>query len=144
MVIGNPPIAFVDGGLGNNNPIRPLIDEAKHIWPHRDIGCIVSIGTGMLIPRDVGRTIIPLFESLKQMATDSEKTADEFREEMKIKHGVDQKVYFRFNVQHGLAEISLEEWTKAARVKVATLDYIGKKRGQINACASRLYKPTGM
>jgi hypothetical protein len=143
MVIGKPPTAFVDGGLGYNNPIKPLIDEARHIWPNKDIGCIVSIGTGMHASRDIGRTIKQLFDTLKAMATDSEKTADEFREDIKEKHGVDQKVYFRLNVQHGLEQVGLEEWKEADRVMVATRDYIRKEWSQIDACASQLYKPIG-
>ena len=60
------------------------------------------------------------------MATDTEKVAREFREEMKHKYGVEQKVYFRFNVQHGLEQVKLEEWS------------------QIDACAAQLHKPTGV
>jgi hypothetical protein len=143
MVIGKPPIAFVDGGLGNNNPILSLIDEARHLWPNRDIGCIVSVGTGIPASRDIGRTIMPLFDSLKAMVVDSEKTADEFREDMKSKHGVNQKVYFRLNVQHGLEQIDLEEWKEAGRIKVATEAYTKREWSQIDECASQLYRPTG-
>lgn len=42
------------------------------MWPlNRKIDCIVSIGTGVLISRDVGRTIKPLFDKLTEMATDT-------------------------------------------------------------------------
>ena len=101
MLIGKPPTAYVDGGLGYNNPIRLLLDEARHIWPStREIGCIVSISTGVLGSKDIGRTITPLFESLKDMASDTEKVAREFREEMKHKYGVEQKVYFQIGRAH--------------------------------------------
>jgi hypothetical protein len=143
MIIGNPPTAYVDGGLGYNNPIRPLMDEARHIWPNRDFGCIVSIGTGIPASRDVGNALIPLLKSLKDMTTDSEKTADEFREEVKSKYGVEQKVYFRLNVQHGLEQVRLEEWKEADRIMVATQEYTKREWSQIGACASQLYKPTG-
>jgi hypothetical protein len=73
MIIGKPPTAYVDGGLGYNNAIRLLLDEARHIWRQtREIGCIVSVGTGVLTSKDIGRTIKPLFESLRDMATDRE------------------------------------------------------------------------
>ena len=144
MIIGKPPTAFIDGGLGYNNPIRALVEEVTHIWsPARKIGCIVSIGTGVLVPRDVGRTLKPLFECLKDMATDTEKVAREFKEEMKYKYGVDQKVYFRFNVQHGLEQIGLEEWKEMDRTKVATQDYLKECWSKVEACASQLHKPNG-
>jgi hypothetical protein len=145
MVIGKPPTAYVDGGLGYNNPIRLLMDEARHIWPEpREIGCIVSVGTGILASRDIGRSIQPLFESLKGMATDTEKTAREFKEEMKHKYGVNQKVYFRFNVQHGLEQVGIEEWKELDRTKVATEEYLMKEWSQVDACAAQLHQPTGM
>jgi predicted acylesterase/phospholipase RssA len=144
MIIGNPETAYVDGGLGYNNPIRPLMDEARCIWPNRDIGCIVSIGTGMHISRDIGRTITPLFESLKLIATDTEQAANEFKEEIKSMQGVDQRAYFRLNVQHGLETVGIEEWKEADRVLVATREYANRERSQIDACASQLYRPVGM
>lgn len=142
MVIGRPPTAYVDGGLGYNNPIRLLVEEARHLWPaSREIGCIVSVGTGTLASGDIGRTIQPLFESLKGMATDTEKTAREFKEEMKHKYGVNQ-VYFRFNVQHGLEQVSLEEWKELDRTKVATEEYLIHEWSQVDTCASQLHEPS--
>lgn len=141
MVIGRPPTAYVDGGLGYNNPIRLLVEEARHIWPaSREIGCIVSVGTGILASRDIGRTIQPLFESLKGMATDTEKTAREFKEEMKHKYGVNQ-VYFRFNVQNGLEQVGLEEWKELDRTKVATEEYLIHEWSQVDTCATQLQQP---
>ena len=143
--IGRPPTAYVDGGLGYNNPIRGLMEESSHIWPSgRKVGCVVSIGTGVLMSRDIGRTIKPLFECLKDMATDTEKVGREFEEEMKYKYGIEQQVYFRFNVQHGLEHVGLEEWKEMDRTKVATQDYLRTQWSQVERCASQLFRPRGM
>ena len=139
MQIGNPPVAYIDGGLGYNNPIRALIEETSHIWPDRQIGCIVSIGTGMPVSRDVGRTIKPLFDTVREMATDTEKVAREFEEEMKHKYGNEQKVYFRFNVQRGLEQVGLEEWKEMERIKVATQDYLKSHWGWVEACSTKIF-----
>ena len=139
MDIGNPPTAYIDGGLGYNNPIRALLEESSHLWPKREFGSIISIGTGVLVSRDVGRTIKPLFECLKDMATDTEKVAREFEEEMKLKYGIDQQIYFRFNVQHGLENIGLEEWKELDRIKVATSDYLKSKWDQVDKCAAQSF-----
>lgn len=133
MIIGNPPTPYVDGGLGNNNPIRALMEEAKHLWPSGSIGCIVSIGTGLGSSKDVGRSIRPLLETMKEISTDTEKVAREFNEEM-----AGQKVYFRFNVRRGLEQISLEEWKELSRIKVATEDYLIEHHRQVMDCASQL------
>lgn len=144
MQIGNPPVAYIDGGLGYNNPIRALIEEKSHIWPDRQIGCIVSIGTGFAVSRDVGRTVKPLFDKIKEMATDTEKVAREFAEEMKHRHGNEQKIYFRFSVQQGLEQVGLEEWREMGRIKVATHDYLKSHWGWINACSSQMFEPKGV
>lgn len=142
MAIGNPPVTYVDGGIGYNNPIRALVEESSHMWPSdRKIGCIVSIGTGVLISRDVGRTIKPLFDKLTEMATDTEKLAKEFEEEMKYRYGIEQKVYFRFNVQHGLEQVGLEEWREMDRTKVATQDYLASDWSRVEACSSQILDP---
>jgi len=48
---GEPiPARYVDGGLGMNNSIRALVDEASRIWGPADqscIGCVLSIDTGV-------------------------------------------------------------------------------------------------
>jgi hypothetical protein len=139
MKIGNPPTAYVDGGMGYNNPIRALMEEASYIWPSaRTLGCIVSVGTGHLISKDVGKAIVPLLATVVAMATDTEKIAKEFEEEMKRQHGNEQKLYFRFNVQHGLEQVGLEEWTELDRTKVETLHYLDTEWSRVEACSSQI------
>lgn len=46
MIIGNPAIAYVDSGLGHNNPAQLARVEAARLWPGCT-PCIVSIGTGL-------------------------------------------------------------------------------------------------
>lgn len=47
MIITNPlpPMTYVDGGLGHNNPAKLALIEAGRIWAGKDV-CLVSIGTG--------------------------------------------------------------------------------------------------
>ena len=79
----NEQIAYVDGGLGKNNPTLELIDEAKTLWQDkRDIGCIVSVGTGMMPMVDVGQNAKALVESLAAMATDTQEVAKTVKSEM--------------------------------------------------------------
>ena len=73
------------------------------------------------------------------MATDTEKVAREFEEEMKHRHGNEQKVYFRFNVQQGLEQVGLEEWKEMETIKVATGDYLKSHWSQIKACSTQIF-----
>lgn len=142
MTIGSPPREYVDGGLGYNNPVRCLIDEVTHIWPGRETGCIVSVGTGVPVSKDVGTKIIPLFETLTDIATDTEQVAREIRTEMRLRYP-QQNVYFRFNVRDGLAQVGLEEWKALSRTITVTQDYMREEWEQVDLCASRIHNPTG-
>lgn len=44
--IGTPPIPYIDGGLGHNNPSELALREAGELWPTSKYSCLVSIGTG--------------------------------------------------------------------------------------------------
>lgn len=140
MIVGSPPTAYVDGGLGYNNPIRALMDEVMHLWPGRSIGCIVSIGTGMGMSTDVGKSI-GLLQTLKEISTDTENVAREFNEEMA--HRYPEKIYFRFNVHRGLEQVSLEEWKEMGRIKIATEDYLNEQWRPVSDCASQLCGSNG-
>lgn len=144
MQIGNPSVAYVDGGLGYNNPIRALIEEKSHIWPYRETGCVVSVGTGVHAPKDVGRTFKPLFDKIREIATDTENVAREFEEEMKYKHGAEQRIYYRFNVQNGLDQVRLEEWKEFDRITVATQDYLRVQWSSVEACSRQIFEPKSM
>ena len=38
---------FGDDGVGWNKPTEEAIAEAHQVWPNRQIGCLVSLGTGL-------------------------------------------------------------------------------------------------
>lgn len=144
MRIGKPndQAAFVDGGLGKNNPTLELIDEAKTVWQDkRDVGCVVSVGTGMMPMVDVRQNAKALVRSLAAMATDTQEVAKAVKLDMIRAYGPDQKVYHRFNVDHGLDGIGLEEWKEFSAVKVATQNYIQENMDKLKSCAAALVAP---
>jgi hypothetical protein len=142
MVIGKLKIAYVDGGLGNNNPTKALLDEAGHLWhDKRDLGCVVSIGTGVPPMVNVGRNLKSLMETLAAMATETHNAAVEVEAKMVDTYGPDQRVYHRFNVERGLENIRLEEWKEFGAITVATQAYIRDHRHRVEACVESLASP---
>ncbi len=125
LEIGNQP--FIDGGLGCNNPSKLVLVEAKVVYPTRQIGCLVSIGTGQaeiisikkpgflqqVLPTDV-------IKALKAISTDCEAT----HEEMLLLFANSPKTYFRLNVEQGMQGIELSEWEKLANVQAHTMQYL--------------------
>ena len=138
--IGDPAQNFVDGGLGYNNPTMVLWNEAIQLWPSRNISCVVSIGTGILNLRDVGATIKPLFETLQDMATDTEVTARDVKGMLEQRFS-NQDIYFRFNVQQGLGVVGMEEWKEMHRVRTVTEAYLNDNHRQVKNCADQIYSP---
>ncbi|PVH79896.1 FabD/lysophospholipase-like protein [Cadophora sp. DSE1049] len=121
---------FIDGGVGNNNPVKLAIQEAMDEFPTDSrVACIVSIGTGR--PTPIGlpnasglRQNLPLglIRVLKEIATDCQKVADELSEKYLDCCGL----YHRLNVEFGLADIALGEWGRLNEVKTHTTAYLEK------------------
>jgi hypothetical protein len=125
---------FVDAGLGCNNPVRYLIQEAiQEFGPERHVSCILSIGTGK--PKvaafkkpSLGQRALPteLIGVLAKMATDTEAEA----QTMASRYQHCSNLYHRLNVDDGLGEILLQEWEALGDVKTYTHAYLG--RGDIS------------
>ena len=119
---------FIDPGLGCNNPVLEVLDEAAAIFGDtRRLGCIVSIGTGH--PGTIGlakpttfQKILPtqLVDVLKMIATDCQKTA----RSMDRRFANVSDVYFRLDAVHGVGTIHLEEWKKMGDVISRTRGYM--------------------
>jgi hypothetical protein len=133
ICIGEPGLEeeFVDAGIGCNNPVQYLVQEAqREFGPKREVSCIISIGTGR--PKIAGfkapshfQRVLPLdlINVLKAISTDSEAVASV----METRYRNCQNLYHRFNVERGLEQVSLEEWEKLGEVKTHTVEYLRTK-----------------
>ncbi|KAK3376988.1 hypothetical protein B0T24DRAFT_665831 [Lasiosphaeria ovina] len=115
---------FVDAGLGYNNPIEQVLEEARLVFPRRRIACVVSIGTGLArvlkFPSSPRTNPLKLIEALKNMATESDTTAE--RVQKRFRNIKD--TYLRFSVDRGLNDIKLEEWENLGEVRTYTTGYL--------------------
>jgi hypothetical protein len=130
---------FLDGGLGSNNPVSKLIEEAEEAFPDLKqkfpnlkprFDCLLSIGTGKrpivsLKKRDTFQKLLPnaLVKALASMATDTEETAERMLRQFEPAEG-GPSVYFRFNVEHGMQDITLAEWEKMGEIRTHTKAYL--------------------
>jgi predicted acylesterase/phospholipase RssA len=137
---------FVDGGLGANNPVEQLWNEAQNIWCQDEevelikiLKCFISIGTGNpgLKPINEGPWKF-LSETLVKITTDTEKSAELFIDRHRLLY--EKKRYFRFNVQQGLQGIGIDEYREAARIDAATTKYMNAQetRSATRECALNL------
>ena len=136
----------MDGGLGANNPIEQLWNEAQNIWCHDEgvelsglLKCFVSIGTGNPGRKSIAEGSLKFFsETLVGIATQTEDTAKVFVERHRRLY--EGKRYFRFNVQQGLQDVGLEEYQAAALIDAATAEYMDgqETRSAARQCAMNL------
>jgi hypothetical protein len=109
--------------------VKQLLEEAaREFGKERDVGCILSVGTGK--PKVTGfkksgfglQRVLPLdlIKALTSMATDSEAEAVEMKERYRNFPGL----YYRLNVDRGLESVSFEEWEKLGEVKTHTMAYL--------------------
>ncbi|KAF2808823.1 FabD/lysophospholipase-like protein [Mytilinidion resinicola] len=120
-------VAYLDAGLGYNNPTNQVLKEAWDIFGERQLGCIVSLGTGETDAQDYSEPgwiekVVPvkLVESLKKIATDTAQVA----EECERKFQGHPNVYFRLNVRRAIGRMALDEWKKLANISVLTGNYL--------------------
>jgi len=134
MQFGTPKVSYLDGGVGFNNPCAEVDYAAKALWEGRSIGVIVSVGTGLQsipsvqkiaswLPFGLG-TDISLASALAGMATSTARVDNELK---RMYNNSDTK-YYRFDVDRGLANISLEQWMKEDEMAALTEQYMRDAR----------------
>lgn len=134
IIIGNGQ-PYIDAAIGCNNPSDMVLNEAKALFGAREIGCFLSIGTGQtkvtsirepgflqrLVPTDVIR-------ALKAAAIDCQTVHRLMLNRFKRS----PNVYFRLDVDKGMAETKLYEWKKMVEVEAHTMSYMrGAEVGEL-------------
>ena len=107
---------------GHNNPVKLAIDESKDIWPNREIGCILSIGTGKPDITSVSGNLASIAEACVKLITNCEVVDDEVHKEFARRRAPDP--YFRFSVDRGLGNILLNESEKEQEMAAITEAYL--------------------
>ena len=106
-----------------------VLDEAEALFGARQIGCLVSIGTGQAEVIDIKKPglfqqIIPtdVIDALRKITTDCEAT----HEAMLRRFANLPNTYFRLNVEQGMQGIELSKWEKLSNVEAHTAQYMRK------------------
>ena len=142
IAIGRFGEEFVDGATGANNPVREVWDQAQLMWGPEPlegkIKRLVSIGTGVPSLKPFKDDVLHIGETLVAIATETEQTAEKFRRERSLLAST--RRYYRFNVNHGLEDIGLEESKKVKEMAAATRRYIDSQEvyERIQECAGNI------
>ncbi|KAI5851386.1 patatin-like phospholipase-domain-containing protein [Morchella snyderi] len=130
MSFGSPKITYIDGGLGYNSPCVEIDSQAKSIWEGRSVGCVVSIGTGLQtipsVQNNIGWLPFGLHDDLSvagailKMATSTTRVDNEVQ---RMYRGTETE-YYRWDVDTGMGDISLEQWMREDEMASASRRYM--------------------
>jgi predicted acylesterase/phospholipase RssA len=151
IVIGGE--TFLDGATPANNPVNQLWSEAADIFRKgsyadwslaHNIRCLVSIGTGELLPQAFGPSVVSVGKALLTIATETRETAETFHTHHSFLF--QDKRAFRFNVGSGLEKVGLEEKDKIEDIRAATRSYLRLEDTHLRmqACIEKLEERTSM
>jgi predicted acylesterase/phospholipase RssA len=125
---------FVDGGMGCNNPVLQLCDEASHVYKGRKIDCIISIGTGTTTSTGLTRPSplqnrLPLYvvPTLRDLANECENNHEIMFRDFKDM----PNTYFRFSVP-GIGAIDLADWRSIPTIRSKTVAYLDSPEIDLN------------
>ena len=139
-------VVFVDGGLRRNNPINELVRETESIrsWQDRDVGCIVSLGTGWTDPSEIPARLDKFLKRCVEVATDSDDVADQFARSPYGKLLIERSSYFRLSVQQGMTHLQMDDWKDTDLMDGLTSAYLGKPENStlVERCARSMLYPS--
>ncbi|KAF3191157.1 hypothetical protein TWF106_001251 [Orbilia oligospora] len=151
---------FLDEGTGRYNPTPTVLEEAcVNEWPGREVGLIVSLGTGKRPEgaregdnkvqwwENLGTSLDQFTQARRRLMTKidyCETTHQYVLNEELTRYGISKNRYFRFNVDAGVGEVALNEWSRLSEVSTATKVYLaGPEVGtDMKECARRMAKLT--
>lgn len=128
---------FIDEGAGNYNPTPIALDEAcVNEWPGREVGVIVSIGTGKR-PAGSDHNQQAWYEGFMGEFAEArrrliakiegcEVTHQYIIREGLSKRGINIENYYRLNVEIGVGEFGMNEWHRLADISTGTRRYLAK------------------
>ena len=153
---------YVDGGIGYNNPAEEALREARRIWPTREIGCLVSVGTGLMEPisgasktkEQFGVTLGTVLHNVApltaekltvaayctELATSCQMVHMSLIEHPLLQKRAPKARYYRFNVTSGMSHIGLQESTKLREISQLTDAYLRdpERRETVTDCVELL------
>ncbi|KAI9805170.1 MAG: hypothetical protein M1825_001006 [Sarcosagium campestre] len=135
----HPTVTFADGAILANNPINFVLAEMGRLWPvGREIGCILSIGTGIQLIGPLKSRLDQVLKTLSKITTDSNETATAFTETEQGKQLVTTQKYFRFSAEQGMSEANVDEFEKCPWIEAVTDSYLRVKSRELEICAQKL------
>lgn len=133
--------AFLDEGAGKYNPSPQVLDEAVcNEWPGREVGVFVSVGTGKRPPGTnnrqhewwedfIGGGMGDFAEARRRLIAKIEACEEIHQfmiDEYLSKRQVNRQNYYRLNVEVGVGEYGMNEWSRLGDISTGTRMYLAR------------------
>ena len=130
---------FIDEGPGTYNPAPQVLDEATvNEWPGREVGVFISVGTGKRPPGTnsqqhewwedfFGDALGTFAEARRRLISKIEGCEDihlQMIRDYLPKRNVSKDNYYRLNVEVGVGEFGMNEWSRLADISTNTRRYL--------------------
>lgn len=118
MKMSHSIFTFSDGGMLRNNPIDTVCHEARQIWPTRDIGIVISIGTGVAETSGLKNKFQSMLNVTLKALVDPQAQAQDFERSAHGRDLITRGRYFRFNVEQGLQKTRMDDASQETSAKL--------------------------
>lgn len=131
---------FHDEGAGHFNPTPQVVDEVRAEWEDREVGVLVSIGTGKRPAGTdmqkgewwedfVGGSAGSFLEAKRKLFAKIE-ACEAIHKHVRDKYlkdnGINPDNYYRLNVEIGVGSFGMNEWDRLAEISTNTRMYLSK------------------
>ncbi len=138
---------WVDGGCtpNRNNPIYDTLAELsqERSFEGREIGCILSIGNGVLRPDSVTDDIAPALKKSIDMLAEAEEIAQGFENSDRGLRLEKSKRFFRFSVPQGMQDLKMDDYKETNKMRALANLYLKDDAVSkiVQECAEALFRP---
>lgn len=129
---------FLDEGCGRYSPVAQVLEEALvHEWPGREVGLLISLGSGkgpeeeskketsaIIAASPLGKFVEAKEKHIAKVM-DCEDIHQELLEGLH-RTGVKKENYVRLNVETGITDFGVNEWSRIADISTGTRAYLGR------------------
>ncbi|KAF8603598.1 FabD/lysophospholipase-like protein [Ceratobasidium sp. AG-I] len=121
--VGRLQLPYIDGAVsGNCNPTTLAIDEVDKIWPDREVGLLLSLGTGSPSAVSLQGQLHQLAAAFMNLSSNTvhvhESTSRMYDRLYTL------SPYIRFSVDHQLEKIRMDDYRFIPEIAAATASYL--------------------
>lgn len=133
VAIGPEKVSYVDGAVtGHCNPTALALEEVEKLWPDREIGLLLSLGTGSPSKIPLQGQAHQILQALVNLSTTTVRTHEDTFRTFDRLYAVSP--YVRFTVDYHIEKIRLDDYSSLPKLAEDTFAYLQKVSHEVQHC----------